>query len=178
ILEQKVTGFEAWRSWRHLLAAHGEPAPGPAPDRMRVLPPADRLRMIPSWEWHRAGVGPDRSRTAVRAARVAERLEDLAQLTAAEAMARLQAVPGIGRWTAAEVIQRTHGDPDAVSVGDFNLPAAVAYSLAGERTADDARMLELLAPYRGQRYRACLLIAMWGLRRPRRAPRQPIRDYR
>lgn len=178
ILEQKVTGREAWTSWRRLLAAHGEPAPGPAPTGMRVLPSAERLRMIPSWEWHRAGVGPDRSRTLVRAARAADRLERLATASADEALMRIQAVPGIGPWTAAEVVQRSHGDPDAVSVGDFNLPAAVAYSLAGERTADDARMLELLEPYRGQRYRACLLIAKAGLRPPRRAPRQPIRDYR
>lgn len=178
VLEQKVTGFEAWRSWQRLLARHGEPAPGPAPDGMRVLPAAERLRRLPSWEWHRAGVGPERSRTIVRAARVADQIERLAQRSSADAMARLQSIPGIGPWTAAEVVQRSHGDPDAVSVGDFNLPSMVAYVLAGERTADDARMLELLEPYRGQRYRACLLLARLGIRPPRRAPRQPIRDYR
>jgi 3-methyladenine DNA glycosylase/8-oxoguanine DNA glycosylase len=178
VLEQKVTGQEAWRSWQRLLARYGEPAPGPAPAGMRVIPAPADLRLIPSWEWHRLGVGPERSRTIVRAARLASRLDGLAQLPSADAMARLQSVPGIGPWTAAEVVQRSHGDPDAVSVGDFNLPAMVAYALVGERTADDARMLELLEPYRGQRYRACLLLATSGVRPPRRAPRQPIRDYR
>ena len=36
ILEQKVTGTEAFRSYAALLRAHGEPAPGPA---SLVLPP-------------------------------------------------------------------------------------------------------------------------------------------
>jgi 3-methyladenine DNA glycosylase/8-oxoguanine DNA glycosylase len=102
----------------------------------------------------------------------------LADRLPAEAMAGLQSVPGIGRWTAAEVVQRSHGDPDAVSIGDYNLPGVVAYALAGERTADDARMLELLEPYRGQRHRVCLLLTRAGPRAPRHGPRQPLRDYR
>jgi 3-methyladenine DNA glycosylase/8-oxoguanine DNA glycosylase len=178
ILEQKVAGLEAWRSWQALLRRHGEPAPGPAPDGLRVLPAPDVLRRLPSWEWHRLGVGPDRSRTIVRSAQVAASLERLADRPAAEAMAGLWSVPGIGRWTAAEVVQRSHGDPDAVSVGDHNLPAVVAYALAGERTADDARMLELLEPYRGQRHRVCLLLSRSGPRVPRRGPRHALRDYR
>ena len=178
ILEQKVAGLEAWRSWQVLLQRHGEPAPGPAPPGMRVLPAVDVLRHLPSWEWHRLGVGPERSRTIVRAAQLAGSLERLADRPSAEAMAGLRSVPGIGRWTAAEVVQRSHGDPDAVSVGDYNLPGVVAYALAGERTADDDRMLELLEPYRGQRHRVCLLLARAGPRPPRHGPRQPLRDYR
>jgi 3-methyladenine DNA glycosylase/8-oxoguanine DNA glycosylase len=178
ILEQKVTGMEARRSWQALMRRHGEPAPGPAPRGMRVLPSPHVLRHLPSWEWHRMGVGPDRSRTIVRAAQVAGSLERLADRLPAEAMAGLQSVPGIGRWTAAEVVQRSHGDPDAVSIGDYNLPGVVAYALAGERTADDARMLELLEPYRGQRHRVCLLLTRAGPRAPRHGPRQPLRDYR
>jgi endonuclease III len=178
ILEQKVAGLEASRSWQALMRRHGEPAPGPAPAGLRVLPEPDVLRHLPSWEWHRVGVGPDRSKAIVRAAQLTRSLERLAAKPAAEAMAGLQSVPGIGRWTAAEVIQRSHGDPDAVSVGDYNLPGVVAYALAGERTADDARMLELLEPYRGHRHRVCLLLARYGPRPPRRGPRMPLRDYR
>ena len=178
ILEQKVTGMEARRSWQALLRRHGEPAPGPAPRGMRVLPAPHVLRRLPSWEWHRLGVGPDRSRTIVRSAALAGSLERLVDKPSAEAMAGLQSVPGIGRWTAAEVAQRSHGDPDAVSVGDYNLPGVVAYALAGERTADDARMLELLEPYRGQRYRVSVLLARAGPRPPRHGPRLPVRDYR
>ena len=38
VLEQKVTGIEAHRTWRELLRLAGEPAPGPAPAGMRVVP--------------------------------------------------------------------------------------------------------------------------------------------
>ena len=88
-----------------------------------------------------------------------------------EAYARLTALPGIGPWTAAEVGVRALGDPDAVSVGDFHLPNLVAYALAGEPRADDARMLELLEPYRGQRARVVRLLELSGIRRPAYGPR-------
>jgi 3-methyladenine DNA glycosylase/8-oxoguanine DNA glycosylase len=178
VLEQKVTGMEAWRGWRTLLLRFGDPAPGPAPDGMRVVPTPQRWASLPSWEWHRAGVGPNRSRTVVRAARLATRLEEVTAVSADEAERRLRTVPGVGAWTAAEVRQRALGDPDAVSVGDFHLPRLVAYSLAGEERADDDRMLELLEPYAGHRYRACLLLARAGVMPPRRAPRLPVRDFR
>lgn len=178
VLEQKVTGEEAWLAWRRLLMRFGDPAPGPVPAGMRVFPAPNRWAMVPSWEWHRAGVGPDRSRTIVRAARLASRLEAVVDLPADEAERRLRAVPGIGAWTAAEIRQRALGDPDAVSLGDYHLPRLVAYALAGEERADDARMLELLAPYTGHRHRACLLLAHTAPMPPRRGPRMPIRDYR
>jgi 3-methyladenine DNA glycosylase/8-oxoguanine DNA glycosylase len=178
VLEQKVTGREAWRGWRALLLRFGDPAPGPAPDGMRVVPAPQQWASVPSWEWHRAGVGPNRSRTVVRSARLATRLEGVAAVSGDEAERRLRTVPGVGAWTAAEVRQRALGDPDAVSVGDFHLPRLVAYSLAGEERADDDRMLELLEPYAGHRYRACLLLARVGVMPPRRALRLPIRDFR
>ena len=80
-------------------------------------------------------------------------------------------MPGIGPWTAAEVGVRALGDPDAVSVGDFHLPSLVAFALAGEPRGDDARMLELLEPYRGQRARVVRLLELSGIRPPRRGPR-------
>jgi 3-methyladenine DNA glycosylase/8-oxoguanine DNA glycosylase len=84
-------------------------------------------------------------------------------------------MPGIGPWTAAEVAVRALGDPDAVSVGDFNLPNLVAFALAGEVRGSDARMLELLEPYRGQRARVIRLLELSGLRAPRFGPRLSVR---
>ena len=92
------------------------------------------------------------------------------------AYARLRAVPGIGPWTAAEVMLRAVGDPDAVSVGDFHLPNVVAYALAGEARADDRRMLELLEPWRGQRGRVVRLLELSGLRPPAFGPRYAPRS--
>jgi len=177
VLEQKVVGKEAWRGWRLLLRRFGEPAPGPAPAGMRVPPAPAAWASIPSWEWHRAGVEAVRARTIGAAARVAGRLEEILQLPPGQADRRLQALPGIGAWTSAEVRQRACGDPDAVSVGDYHLPAIVGMTLAG-RPVDDAGMLQLLAPYQGQRHRASLLTWFSGVRPERRGPRLSIRDYR
>jgi 3-methyladenine DNA glycosylase/8-oxoguanine DNA glycosylase len=177
ILEQKVVGAEARRAWRCLLQRFGQPAPGPAPDGMRVFPDAATWARIPSWEWHRAGVEPVRGRTITGVARAAARLEEITSLAAGEADRRLQSLPGVGPWTSAEVRQRACGDADAVSVGDYNLPAAVGWALAG-RVVDDAGMLELLAPYAGHRYRATRLIELSGTRPPRRGPRLPMREHR
>lgn len=177
VLEQRVTGREARRSWRELLRRFGEPAPGPAPAGMRVPPEPAGWRRIPSWEWHRAGVDPGRARTIIAAAEVAYRLDESLSLPRAERLRRLRAVPGIGEWTAAEVAQRAWGDPDAVSVGDFHLPALVGWALAG-RPVDDTGMLELLSCYPGHRHRAVRLVELSGVRIPSFGPRMPVGDIR
>jgi 3-methyladenine DNA glycosylase/8-oxoguanine DNA glycosylase len=178
ILEQKVPGEEARRAWRILLARFGTDPPGPAPAGMRVFPDAKTWRRVPSWEWHRAGVEGIRAQTIFHAASVADSLERLLVLTNQEADQKLRSIPGIGRWTSAETLQRAAGDPDAVSVGDYNLPKAVGWALAGRQATDDATMLELLEPYAGHRYRVTRLIELSGLMPPRRGPRIPVRDYR
>jgi hypothetical protein len=178
VLEQKVTGREAWQSWQRLVKAYGEPAPGPAPAGMYVAPEPAAWAAVPSWEWHRAGVGPDRSRTIVGLARRAPAIERTVGLPAEEVDRRLQSLPGVGAWTSAEVRQRVHGDADAVSVGDFHLAGQVVYALTGRRDGDDAQMLELLAPYAGHRFRAVRMIELAGVTLPRRAPRYSPLDHR
>jgi 3-methyladenine DNA glycosylase/8-oxoguanine DNA glycosylase len=177
VLEQKVVGIEAHRAWRLLLAWHGLPAPGPAPAGMRVFPPPAVWQEIPSWDWHRAGAEAVRGRTIAGAAAVAGRLEVAGMLPAAEADRMLRSLPGIGPWTSAEIRQRAAGDPDAVSVGDYHIPALVGWTLAGVAT-DDEGMLKLLTPYAGQRYRVTRLIELGGGGPPRRGPRMSVRDYR
>ena len=74
----------------------------------------------------------------------------------AEATRRLRPVPGIGPWTAAETLQRAHGAPDAITVGDLHLPSIIGYALTGQRGTDrrgDARTARALrgpAPPRGR----------------------------
>jgi 3-methyladenine DNA glycosylase/8-oxoguanine DNA glycosylase len=177
VLEQRVTGAEARRSWRELVRRFGEAAPGPAPSGLCVPPAAETWRRIPSWEWHRANVDPGRARTVAAAAAVAHRLEESLAMPRETRLRRLRAVPGIGAWTAAEVAQRAWGDPDEVSVGDFHLPALVGWALV-RRPVDDAGMLELLACYAGQRQRAVRLIEASGVRKPAFGPRLPSGDIR
>ncbi|MEV5610961.1 DNA-3-methyladenine glycosylase 2 family protein [Streptomyces sp. NPDC052225] len=173
ILEQKITTDEAYRAWRRLLHAYGEPAPGPAGQelRMRVMPDPRTWSLIPSWEWHRAGVDNKRASTILRAVKVARRLEEAADMAPAAARTRLELVPGIGPWTSAETVQRTHGAADEVTTGDLHLPGIVGYALAGNRDATDDDMLELLAPYAGQRHRAARLILLSGVSPQRRQPK-------
>ncbi|MEU0084939.1 DNA-3-methyladenine glycosylase 2 family protein [Streptomyces sp. NPDC006274] len=170
VLEQKITTDEAYRAWRLLVRTHGEPAPGPD-HGMYVMPDPRTWALIPSWEWHRAGVDHKRASTILRAVKVARRLEEAAAMTPEQGMARLELIPGIGPWTSAEVIQRSNGAADAVTVGDLHLPRIVGYALAGERDTDDAAMLELLSPYAGQRHRAARLILLAGRIPPRREPK-------
>lgn len=177
ILEQKVTGREAWRSWQQLCRRFGDPAPGPAPEGLRVLPTPAQLRAIPDWEWHRTGVDGARRRALLAVAAVAHRLERAAELGGEEGRALLQKVPGVGVWTAAEVAQRAWADPDAVSFGDFHLAPTVGYALTGAPVDDDG-LADLLAPYAGQRQRAVRYVLASGFRKPRFGPRFAGRDYR
>ncbi|MFI6340158.1 DNA-3-methyladenine glycosylase family protein [Streptomyces sp. NPDC050535] len=176
VLEQKVTTDEAYRAWRLLVRKYGEPAPGPAPERMCVMPAARTWALIPSWEWHRAGVDNKRASTILRAVRVAARLEEAVSFDPVRAQARLELVSGVGPWTSAEVVQRSHGATDSVTVGDLHLPGIVGYALAGDRDADDSVMLSLLAPYAGQRHRAARLILLSGRAPARRVPKMPRGD--
>jgi 3-methyladenine DNA glycosylase/8-oxoguanine DNA glycosylase len=171
ILEQKVTGAEAHRAWHGLVRLHGDAAPGPPELGLRVLPAPRTLAALPYWAYHTLGVERRRADVIRAIARNADSIEAIVDLPHVDASARLQAIPGIGPWTAAEVGVRALGDVDAVSVGDFHLPHLVAYALAGEPRATDARMLELLEPYRGRRALVVRLLELSGLRAPRFGPR-------
>jgi 3-methyladenine DNA glycosylase/8-oxoguanine DNA glycosylase len=179
VLEQKVTVAEAHRVWRELLRLAGEPAPGPAPAGMRVVPSARRVLDVTDWQWHACGLDGARRRALRAVATVAARLEPGDDCDSATLQRRLVSVPGIGVWTAAEVVQRALGCPDTVSVGDYHLKNIVGWALAGRKT-DDAGMLELLEPWRGQRQRVVrlLLTAGGGMRPPRRGPRFAPTNYR
>jgi len=168
VLEQRVPGVDAFRSWRLLVTRYGTPAPGPAPAMMRVPPSAEAWRAIPSWEFHRANVDPGRARTLVGCAQRADSLERLRSGDA------LTSLPGVGVWTAAETAQRAFGDADALSVGDYHVAKMIGWTLLGH-PIDDAQMVELLEPMRPHRYRVVRLLEVSGLaREPRRGPRLPV----
>ena len=169
ILEQKVQGSEARRSYAGLTRHLGEPAPGPLP---LLLPPSpSALAATPYYVLHRFNVERRRADTVRRVATVARRLDECPSLPLPDAYRRLQAVPGVGVWSAAEVAMIALGDADAVSVGDYHLPNDVAWAFAGEPRGDDARMLELLEPFRPHRGRVLRLLGAAGVHAPRFGPR-------
>jgi 3-methyladenine DNA glycosylase/8-oxoguanine DNA glycosylase len=160
VVEQKVTGGEARRAYRRLVLRYGERAPGPLP--LRVAPEPGVLARLPYEAFHPLGMERRRADVIRRAAAVAGRLQEGVELGPEETDRRLRTLPGIGPWTSAETRRIALGDPDAVSVGDYHLPHLVAWVLAGEPRGDDARMLELLEPYRGQRARVARLLELSG----------------
>jgi 3-methyladenine DNA glycosylase/8-oxoguanine DNA glycosylase len=177
VLEQRVTGHEARRSWRTLLHWYGEPAPGPLP-ALRVPPSPETLLQIPTWDWHRLGVDQQRHRAVRAAATVAARLQECVGLDPSAALARLRVVPGVGEWTAAETAQRALGHPDAISVGDYHLKDMVVHFFTGRARGTDEQMCELLAPWTGQRQRVMRLIELSGVGKPRFGPRFSPNDIR
>jgi len=179
IIEQKVTGQEAFAGFRALVLGFGERAPGPGPrgeHGLLIQPDGPRLREIASWEWLRLHIDPARSRTIVTAARVAESIERLAALPPEDADLRLRSLPGIGVWTSAEVRQKAFGDPDAVSFGDYHVAKDVGWALTGT-PFDDAEMEAFLEPWRPQRGRVPTLLATAGLHRPRHGARMAPRTH-
>jgi 3-methyladenine DNA glycosylase/8-oxoguanine DNA glycosylase len=177
VVEQKVTGQEAWTGWRRLLKRYGEPAPGPGEARgMRAMPSAYTLQHIPSWDWLKMHIDHARSRAIVTAARVAPGLERTLDLAPGEIEARLCSLPGIGVWTAAETRQRAHGDADAVSFGDYHIARHVGYAMTGEEI-DDNQLFALLEPERPHRYRVQHMVTTRLAGRPRRGPRMAPRNH-
>ena len=177
VIEQKVTGQEAFSGYRRLVTRFGEPAPGPGAVLALTVPPsAAGWAGIPSWEWLAAGVDPARSRTVVRAVRHAGRIEECADLPVKAARARVQALPGVGRWTWAEVAQRALGLADEVSFGDYHVAKNIGWALTGTPVDDDG-LAELLQPYAGHRYRVQRLLELAGANRPRRGPRMSPRTH-
>ena len=137
IIEQRVPGADAFRSWRVLVSNYGTPAPGPAPARMRVPPSAEVWRNIPSWEFHLANVDPRTSADGGRLCAPGRIAGKAVSRPAAEAREALTSFREWGRWTAAETMQRALGDADAVSVGDYHFPKMIGWTLLGH-PVDDA----------------------------------------
>lgn len=176
ILGQKVTAIEARRGWRALLHRFGEVAPGPPG---LVLPPdPERLAELGYAALHPLGIERRRADTLLLACRRAPSIERLVRDRPATPDFReaLESLPGIGPWTSATVAQVVLGDPDVVITGDYHLPHLVAWNLAGEPRATDARMLELLAPHGGHRGHVVRLLGHGGAAAPARGPRHRLRS--
>lgn len=172
VLSQRVTGFEAKRSYRQLVERWGEPAPGPG--GLRLAPQPRVIAELGYYDLHVIGIEKRRADALKRVCAHAARLEAVGTSAPEQLRDRLEAFAGVGPWTSAEVARVALGDSDAVSVGDFHLKHLVSWALAGEPRGTDARMLELLEPFDGHRGRVCVLLESSGLSAPKHGPRQRI----
>jgi 3-methyladenine DNA glycosylase/8-oxoguanine DNA glycosylase len=155
VVQQRIRRTDAAVQWRRLVTTFGEPI-----DDLEGLytpPVPERLARAAPWSLRALGIDARRATTLIEAARVADRLHRLVDEPRDEALARLGSITGVGPWTRACMAAMTWGDPDTVITGDSGIPSLIAQVLAGERWADDDRMLELLEPHRPHRYRVLRL---------------------
>lgn len=155
VLGQKVQVANAYKSRRKLARRYGDAAPGP--DEAWILPGPDRVAEMGYHQFHPLGVERKRAEILIRVAREFGRLGDLSQRSPASVEARLQRIRGIGPWSAALVTATAFGHADAVPVGDYHIPNTISWLMAGEPRGTDQRMLELLEPYAGHRWRVIRL---------------------
>ena len=168
VFGQKVQVKNAFRSRRLLARRFGDPAPGP--DGGWILPAPERVAELGYADLHPLAVERKRADTLLRVAREMPRLDSVVSESPPTLKRRLQHIRGIGPWTAAMVSAGVVGDADAVPVGDFHIPNTIAWHLAGEERGGDARMLELLEPYTGHRWRVVRLAKSAG-GAPKRGPK-------
>jgi 3-methyladenine DNA glycosylase/8-oxoguanine DNA glycosylase len=175
VIRQRVAWRDAVRSHLAILRAHAEPAPGPFELRLPLAP--EQWRSLTTAELAGFGIERKRAATLLNLAARAERIRSWASLPSEQFATRLEAFPGIGPWTRAMVQGHGLAELDAVPLGDYDLPSAVAWFFANEPRADDARMLELLEPFAGQRFRVLRLLWAAGVRAPRFGPRKPATRF-
>ncbi len=160
VFGQKVQVTNAVNSRRMLARQHGMAAPGPR--KGWILPSAAEVAAMGYHQFHPLGVERKRAETLIRTAHELRRLERMTEQTPRQVQMRLERIRGIGPWTTAMVTATSMGDPDAVPVGDYHLPNTVSWHLAGEPRGNDDRMLELLEPYAGHRWRVLRLLKAAG----------------
>lgn len=163
ILQQRIRTVDAMRAWRRIAQRWG----APAPLGLRAFPSAEMLSQLPKFEFQNIDIDAQRTRTLLRFANESRFLPLRTQMSFSELREHLQRVPGIGPWTTETVLGYGAGDPDAAIPGDLHLPHVVCYALAGETEGSDERMIELLEPFRGHRFRIIRLIYESKLSAPR-----------
>ena len=172
VFGQKVQVTKAHQSRRLLARRFGDPAPGPT--QGWILPSPATVADMSYADFHPLGVERKRAEILIRVAAELRRLPNLTQTsTPTQVKARLQRIRGIGPWTANMVAAVAMGDPDAVPVGDYHIKNTVAWFLEKEPRATDDRMLELLEPYAGHRWRVVRLAKGSG-KAPKYGPRMSL----
>jgi 3-methyladenine DNA glycosylase/8-oxoguanine DNA glycosylase len=166
ILQQRIRTVDAMRDWRLITKRWGSDAPM----GLQAFPSPDRLARVARFELEALGIDAQRSRTLLRFAQEQRFVPLKTSMSFVELRRNLLRVPGIGPWTTESVLGYGAGDADAAIPGDLHLPHLTCYALAGEIPGTDERMMELLEPFRGHRFRIIRLIYASRLAVPRLTP--------
>ncbi len=154
VLQQRVTFADAARAWRKIAerwGVHGELG--------LAFPDAKRMTAVSLSELQSLDIDARRARALLAVAHEDVFARFLRDATPRDKLRkRLASIHGIGPWTTEMILGWGTGDPDAVPTGDLHLPSFVTQALAGEILGTDARMLELLEPFRPHRFLAIRLL--------------------
>jgi 3-methyladenine DNA glycosylase/8-oxoguanine DNA glycosylase len=173
VLQQRVTVREAWQQWRRIVQRYGEIVPGLS---LRAFPSAQHIARMESWRLEEVGVDPKRTRAMIALARDVARRDLFANPDLTYIRKVMHSVRGIGPWTTEMTLGFGFGDPDALPLADLHLPHLVTWALAREPRGTDERMVELLEPCRGHRFRAVRLLLAAGITVPRVSAVAPRRS--
>lgn len=160
VLGQRVTAEEAMRQFRRIAERYGREAGG-----LAVFPPASFVAKMATWQLEQLEIDPKRSRAMLALARAIVARKGF--WSSPILVKVLESIRGVGPWTIGNVMGFAMGDPDAVVLGDLHLPHVVTWALAEEPRGSDERMVELLEPFRGQRFRVARLLMSGGPKVPR-----------
>lgn len=168
ILHQRVSGAEAGKNWGRLCRRFGQTW-----DDLVSAPSPKRLLSLSSAEFAACGIEAHR-RVPLKEAAFRLPLLTEPELPLDRLEERMLGCHRIGEWTSAYVRGHFLGDPDAVPLGDYNLPHLVGYVFRGVRRSSDQEMLQDLEPYRGHRFRVLRWLGAAGITIPRRGPRMVL----
>jgi 3-methyladenine DNA glycosylase/8-oxoguanine DNA glycosylase len=166
VLGQRVTTREASKQWIRLWSVCGG------------YISANHLLALSYSRFHSLGIEMNRAKTLKRLAEAHAMIERLNNESVETAYRTLMQIPGIGPWTIAETLSRSHGWSDAVSEGDFHLCHHVVYAMTGKSKGTDREMLELLEPFRPFRHLVVMAILHHAKPPPRTAPGTRTPDIR
>ena len=160
VLQQRVRWRVGYSDFRRVALRWGTKTPAGT-----AFPGAERLAAVAPSRLEALGIDGKRARALHGLARAEARHGFLrGDARPPELGSRLLRIPGIGPWTVGMILGYAYGEADAVPVGDLHLPSLVTSALAGESDGTDERMLELLEPYPGHRFRVIRLL-LWAVRR-------------
>ena len=169
VMQQLIEWREAANAWRRLVRALGSSV-GKNHDLM--LPPSyETIATMDLGIFQDIGISMKRGAVIRELGRLGHRIDTWQEGSLTELRQKLLSIPGIGPWTVEHCLGFSLAAPDAVPLGDYQLPHTVCWALANEPRGDDQRMVDLLKPWQGQRWSVLRLIFASNLRAPRRGPR-------
>lgn len=155
IVQQRVHRRDAAAQWRRFIQGMGTPVT--QVEGLMAPPDPQRVARIHHTELRRYGIDAQRAQALINVAIVANRLQRFVDGPLADARRPFMSIDGVGQWTFSCLSAFTWGDPDTVIMGDSGIPSLLASTLVGEKRGTDERMLEILEPYRPNRYRVLRL---------------------